>query len=145
MEPRDRSLVTARCACFHLRRATRAVTQLYDEALRPAGIRATQLALLAALRQRSPMNIVELAETLGLDRTTLTRNLGPLERDALLTIEPGADRRTREVSITELGRERLRVAVPLWREAQATLYERLGERFGEVLDTLDEVAEAASL
>ncbi|HVS14030.1 MAG TPA: winged helix-turn-helix transcriptional regulator [Thermoanaerobaculia bacterium] len=144
MEPRDRSPATARCACFHLRRATRAVTQLYDEALRPAGIRATQLALLSVLRERSPVNIVELSEILGLDRTTLTRNLGPLERDALLTIEPGADRRTREVSITEAGRERLTVAVPLWRAAQETLRERLGGSFREVLDTLDEVAEAAS-
>jgi len=141
---REPSAAASRCACFHLRRATRAVTQLYDEALRPAGIRATQLALLTVLRDRSPVNIVELSEILGVDRTTLTRNLGPLERDGLLVIETGADRRTREVSITGDGGARLAIALPLWREAQDTLCQRLGDRFSEVLDTLDRVADAAA-
>jgi DNA-binding MarR family transcriptional regulator len=144
MGEREPPQATASCCCFHLRRATRAVTQLYDEALRPAGIRATQLALLSLLRERSPVNIVELSEMLGVDRTTLTRNLGPLERDGLLDIAPGADRRTREVSITAAGRERVVVAAPLWRAAQDTLQERLGDRFPEVLDTLDRVADAAA-
>ncbi len=114
------------CACFSLRKAARAVTQLYDDALRPAGVLATQLPLLAATGRLERATVTELAEAMVMDRTTLTRNLKPLERDGLVRTEPGKDRRVREVSLTKKGQNVLVEAYPLWRQAQATVTRRLG-------------------
>ena len=91
------------CACFSLRKAARAVTQLYDDALKPARVLATQLPLLATSARLERATVTKLAEAMVMDRTTLTRNLRPLERDGLLRTEPGADRRVREVSLTKKG------------------------------------------
>ncbi len=115
------------CACFSLRKATRRVTQLYDEALKPAGIRATQLTVLAATSSAGPISVNRLAERIVMDRTTLTRNLKPLERDGLLTVRPGDDLRVREVSLTAKGRKTLDRAYPLWERVQARLREQLGD------------------
>ena len=115
------------CACFSIRKASRAVTQLYDEALKPAGLRATQLNLLAVAAVRGPATISQLGEVLVMDRTTLTRNLRPLEREGLIEIGPGEDRRTREVRPTAKGREALSRAFPLWKKAQERLIGALGE------------------
>ena len=114
------------CACFNLRKAARAVTQLYDDALRPSGLRATQWSLLMVIRARGVVAVSELAEHAVMDRTTLTRNLKPLERDGLIRIRPGEDRRVREVTLTRRGQAALGRAYPLWREAQAGLAKRLG-------------------
>ncbi len=113
------------CVCGNLRKATRSVTKLYDEAYRPIGIRSTQLPLLVAAFLRSH-TVTSLAEELALDRTTLSRNLIPLERKGWIEIAPGDDRRTREVRLTEEGRDVVRRAVPLWERAQG--------RASEVLD-----------
>ncbi len=75
--------ITAMCACFHLRQASRVVTQLYDETLRPTGILGTQLPLLVALRLHGELTVHGLAKALVMDRTTLTRNLKPLQREGL--------------------------------------------------------------
>ena len=114
------------CACFNLRKANRMVTQLYDEALKPAGIRSTQFTLLAATRQLGPISVNKLAEWIVMDRTTLTRNLKPLERDGLIAVRPGDDQRVREVSLTAKGRRTLKCAYPLWESVQARLREQLG-------------------
>ena len=98
---------------------------MYDEAYRPIGIRSTQLPLLVAAFLRSH-TVTSLAEELALDRTTLSRNLIPLERKGWIEIAPGDDRRTREVRLTEEGRDVVRRAVPLWERAQG--------RASEVLD-----------
>lgn len=129
------------CACFNLRRAARAVTQMYDEILRPAGIRSSQLMLLAAIGVEAPASVKTLADVMGMDRTTLSRNLAPLERDGLVRSSPGKDRRVREIELTEKGDEMLAVALPLWREAQ----ERLGQILGDerLQSLLQEVATAA--
>ncbi len=116
------------CACFNLRKATRMVTQLYDEALKPAGIRATQLMVLAATRFAGPISVNQLADRIVMDRTTLTRNLKPLQRDGLITVRPGDDLRVREVSLTAKGRKTLDRAYPLWERVQAKLREQLGDR-----------------
>lgn len=110
------------------------MTQLYDEILRPSGLRATQFSLLAAVRLQEPVAVNQLAESAVMDRTTLTRNLKPLEREGLVTVTPGSsDRRRREVSLTAKGAEALAAAYPLWHEAQAIVSENLG---GQQLDTL---------
>lgn len=111
------------CHCFALRQAARRVTQLYDAHLAKAGLRATQFSLLAKLNRHKGVSIVELAEVMVMDRTTLGRAIRPLERDKLLTIGPGEDGRTRALCLTEAGEARLAQASALWREAQKE-YER---------------------
>ncbi len=115
------------CACFNLRKATRMVTQLYDEALKPAGIRVTQFTVLSATRSAGPISVNRLADRIVMDRTTLTRNLKPLERDGLITMRPGDDLRVREVSLTAKGRKTLHRAYPLWKRVQTRLREQLGD------------------
>lgn len=123
--------------CFNLRRATRVVTQLYDHELRESGLRATQFSVLAALHIGAAMSMNQLAELLGADRTTLTRNLRPLEREGLVASRAGEDRRVRMISITDDGREAFEKAVPCWNRAQRMLRERLSEE--GVLALLDEL------
>ena len=131
------------CACFSLRKATRMVTQLYDEALKPAGIRATQLMVLAATRFAGPISVNQLADRIVMDRTTLTRNLKPLQRDGLITVRPGDDLRVREVSLTAKGRKTLDRAYPLWERVQARLREQLGDpRVDQLLVDLQTTVEA---
>src|SRR6478735_5422612 len=107
------------CTCNNLRKAARAVTQYYDEALRPSGIRATQFSLLSAIKEFGTVSIGALAEESVMDRTTLTRNLKLLEDEGLITVAPGKDARVREVSLTPQARERLTVAPRYWKKAQA--------------------------
>lgn len=105
--------------CFNLRRAARIMTRHYERYLRPVVLRATQFTLLAVLAQAGPMPVHRLATALGLERTTLTRNLRPLESQGWLTVEERDDRRVHMVEITEAGREVARGALPAWREAHA--------------------------
>ncbi len=132
------------CTCFGLRKAARAVTQMYDAALEPSGLRATQFSLLAKLRIEGPLTISRLAEAMVMDRTTLTRNLRPLDRQGLVAVAPGRDRRTRQVRLTARGRTRFTQAFPLWRRAQARLTRGLGAaRCKHLLSDLDLAVAAA--
>ena len=115
------------CACFNLRKAARAVTQLYDEALRPSGLRCTQFSLLTATTMLEPVTVTRLAEVIVTDRTTLARNLGPLEKKGLLDVTAGDDLRTRIVTLTARGREVLAKAIPLWEKAQGRVVKGLGQ------------------
>ena len=132
------------CLCFNLRKAARAVTQFYDAALEPAGLRATQFSLLAVLDGRSGVTISDLARALVMDRTTLTRNLRPIEKQGLVAIAPGDDRRTREVTLTQRGRKTLAAGMPHWRHAQTRMIDAFGERraqhlLGELSSAVDAV------
>jgi DNA-binding MarR family transcriptional regulator len=122
------SQVAAVCACFNFRKASRAVTQLYDEILQSSGLLATQFTLLIAIAIAGSATITRLAQELVMDRTTLTRNLKPLERQRLIEIKPGQDQRTRVVMLTDAGREALAKAIPLWEQAQANVVEGLGQK-----------------
>ena len=95
--------VAAGCSCGSLRRASRAVTQLYDGVLQPSGLKATQFTLLVAAARLKAAPISLMAEALVMDRTTLTRNLKPLVKDGLLAVEPGEDRRSRWIRLTPQG------------------------------------------
>jgi DNA-binding MarR family transcriptional regulator len=119
-------LEATRCTCFNLRKATRAVTQLYDDALRPSGLRCTQFSLLTLLRASGTVAMTKLAEDAVMDRTTLARNLEILERDGLVRIRPGEDARVREIELTRAGVAKLEEAFPLWRKAQRTVADGLG-------------------
>jgi DNA-binding MarR family transcriptional regulator len=119
--------MTSQCACLNARKAARLLSQWYDAALRPAGVRSTQLPLLATLGLRGPLGVTELAEAVAMDRTTLTRSLRLLERNKWVRSVSGGDLRTREISLTPLGREVVRRAIPLWDMAQAEVVARLGD------------------
>ncbi len=110
----------AACNCLALRQAARHVTQFYDQYLAPSGVRATQYSILARLQRRGAMTINALAAELVMDRTTLGRNILPMQRDGLIAVHPGkSDRRSKELRLTAAGVERCRTAFKGWREAQA--------------------------
>jgi DNA-binding MarR family transcriptional regulator len=116
------------CNCHAIRQAARHVTQFYDQQLAPSGLRVTQFSILARLRRMGPMTINALAAALVMDRTTLGRNILPLQRDGLIEVAPAeADRRRHELRITEAGIERQRAAARHWVEAQR----RFSEVFGD--------------
>ena len=106
---------------LHTRKVARAVTRLYDDVLRPCGLRATQLTLLMVIEAMGEPTISALAEQLVMDRTTLARDLRPIEAAGWVVVVPGRDWRTRIVRLTNAGGDALREALPLWRRAQATL------------------------
>jgi DNA-binding MarR family transcriptional regulator len=136
--------VAAGCACRSLRRTARAVTQLYDEMLRPSGLRITQFTLLVAVALSEPVLITRLADALDLDRTTLARDLKPLTERGLLEITAGEDKRTRVVRLTRAGRGAIARAYPLWQQAQARIVQGSGlERWQVMAGRLEEVAALA--
>ena len=127
----------ADCTAFNLRKASRVVSQLFDDALRDSGLRGGQFSIMSMILYHQPLPVKALADHLVMDRTTLTRNLKPLERDGLITIEPGSDRRVREVSVTNKGRDTLTRAYPRWKKAQAKMIEGMGDpSFQELLSSL---------
>ncbi|MDX1410792.1 MAG: MarR family winged helix-turn-helix transcriptional regulator [Nitrospirales bacterium] len=131
--------------CFNLRKSARAITQMYEEALTPTGLRATQFSLLVATRLMSTTTINQLAKALVMDRTTLTRNIKPLEKQGLLRVTPGKDdRREREVTLTGSGQTILEKALPLWKEVQKDVKKELGQdRFDRLLHDLSTTVEIA--
>src|SRR5712675_1397337 len=107
------------CNCLAVRQAARHVTQFYDQFLAASGLRTTQFSILAKLRRLGPMTINALAAEMVMDRTTLGRNILPLERDGLIAVEQGRrDRRSKELRVTEAGEASFREAMKGWREAQ---------------------------
>ena len=117
------------CNCLAVRQAARHITQFYDQHLAPAGLRTTQFSILAKLKRLGPMTINALADDLVMDRTTLGRNILPLEREGLIRIAPlRADRRSKELRITDAGVERLLAARDGWKEAQARFAAAFGEQ-----------------
>lgn len=117
----------ANCTSFNLRKAARIVGQVYDQYLQPSGLKNTQFSLLRVAAKRGPLSISDLAELLVMDRTTLTRNLKPLERDRLVEVVAGKDARTRNVRVTPEGLETLQRALPLWEAAQEHVVSELGQ------------------
>ena len=133
------------CHCLALRQAARQATRLYDHVLAPSGLRTTQFSILARLHHLGPMAINNLADALALDRTTLGRNILPLERGGLIRASrKGADRRSKEVHVTPAGMARLKTAAQLWREAQTRFEGALGApRLSALRALLDELSLAA--
>jgi DNA-binding MarR family transcriptional regulator len=128
------------CACNRLRRAARALTQLYDDAMAPSGLRVTQFSLLGTLAHKGTAAIADLADTLLLDRTALSRTLDPLVMRGLVSIVSGRDARTREVSLTRAGTKALRAAQPHWKRTQIQVTDKLGsERLEALIATLSEI------
>jgi len=114
------------CVGFNTRRATRLITQYYNKALAPAGIRSTQYSLLNLLAMMGEAPMQEVAYVLAMDRTTLTRNLNPLLRVGLVKVKVGSDRRSRSLMLTPKGHSKLEKAFPLWQEAQSRIVDAIG-------------------
>ena len=133
------------CTNFALRRASRAITQAYDRALAPAGLKSTQFPVLGVAANAGPLPVACMAEVLAMDRTTLSRNLKPLVRAGWLEILPGRDKRERLVGITDAGRATLAAARPLWQQAQRSMHAALGDKVWQRLMTdLDQVTDVAA-
>jgi DNA-binding MarR family transcriptional regulator len=130
------SQVPATCMGWHIRRASRILTQIYDTALRPVGLMLNQFTLLAAIHLVESVSINCLAEELFADQTTITRNLKLLEKRGLVAIAPGSDRRVKLVSLTDEGRTLLAQALPLWEKAQTEASEQFGQQKWQALLSL---------
>ena len=129
------------CLCFNLRRVTRIVTQYYDAEMRRHGIRPTQGTILLALNAKESWNMAELSDCLGLERTTLVRNLQPLQRDGLVTADGGGRGRRVELAITAKGGKQVEKFMPAWRAAQSAVVKTLGEkRWSAILSDLETAA-----
>ena len=119
--------VLDRCLCKRTRAAARAITRFYDDELRSTGLRPSQVEVLVTVAAKEELSISALSEELGMDRTTLTRNLRPLEKRGLLVLSPEGRHRTRLVRLTPTGEAALAGAVGLWERAQAAMERNLGE------------------
>jgi DNA-binding MarR family transcriptional regulator len=115
------------CTCGELRKAARAITLLYDNAIKSSGLLSTQLNVLDVICNSNSIRISDLAAKQGMDRTTLTRNLSVLERQGFIKISSGKDHRTRIVTATQKGRSAVAKAVPLWIEVQRKVKQHMGE------------------
>lgn len=137
--------VTENCVCFNLRWVTRVMTQFFEAELRRQGIRATQSPILLALNAKDSWNMAELSDWLGMERTTLVRNLQPLQRDGLVTADGGGRGRRVELAITAKGRKQVEKFMPAWRAAQSAVVKTLGEkRWSAILSDLEIAALALS-
>ena len=125
------------CACGRLRRASRALTQFYDDALAPTGLRVTQFSLMRTLAREGTTRVTALARTFMLDRTALSRALDPLVDRGYVRVVPGRDARTREVTLTRAGAAALNDAMAGWKRAQAVVSRRLGrDKLERLIDAL---------
>ena len=117
------------CNCFAVRSAARHISQFYDQFLAPVGLRTTQFSILSKLKRRGPLTINALAKVMVMDRTTLGRNVLPLQRDGLIRIGPiASNRRAKDLRLTDAGEKRLQAATKEWMRAQAQFEARFGVR-----------------
>lgn len=114
------------CVGFNTRRATRLITQYYDKALAPSGLRSTQYSLLNALSMLGEASMQDMSIIMAMDRTTLTRNLSPLVKMGLVKVSVGSDRRSRPITVTLKGKSALEKALPYWQEAQSHIVDTVG-------------------
>ncbi len=137
--------INDRCSCFNLRKATRAITQCFDHALEPIGIRATQFTLLVTMASVSARTLTEMASILVMDRTTLTRNLKPLEKMGLIQSVAPRDKRSKAYALTERGRDILNRSVPIWEEIQKKVVSGLTpDRFDQLLNIIARTIQVAA-
>jgi len=133
------------CMGMRVRRAARVVANHYDKHLKLAGLKGTQFTLLNTIFMNPAANIGQLAEILGLDRTTLNRNLKPLERKGLIRSGSGKDPRSRTLKLTDEGIKILQNALPYWLEAQSGLMETVDHRIKRLMDDLGEFEKLGTL
>ncbi len=136
-------MAAAACPSFNLRKGARAVSRVFDEALQPCGLRSGQLVILLSVGALGEPTYSRLARDLVMDTSTIARSLRPLEREGLIELVAGLDRRRKTVRLTVEGAERIRQAVPLWSKAQARFNERVGEeRWTRMFEDLGQMLES---
>ena len=141
MEKRLDMTSVENCTCFNVRRVARVITQFFDAEVRRHGIRPTQTPILRALQARNGWGMAELSEWLGMERTSLLRNLRPLQRDGLVREKGGGRGGHVELEITVKGRTALAKTLPAWRSAQDKVVAILGqERWSTIITDLEDVA-----
>jgi len=129
------------CMCGNFRRTSRALTQLYETALRPLGLRATQLTILQVLSRAGEVSQGQLGEMLAMDSTSLTRTLAVMRRQRWLAERPGKDRRQRRLRLSSSGEAQLNRAMPIWDKVQARLRRKLGKQtWNDLLQLTHQVA-----
>lgn len=133
------------CICMNFRRASRAITRIYDQALEPSGLKITQFSMLMNIDAHGPLNVTALARLLTLDRTTLVRNLKPLESAGLIVNAPSGDPRERQVSLTGQGKNVVGEALPRWKDAQRKIKQSVGPDNLHVLSRLTTLLEGLSI
>jgi DNA-binding MarR family transcriptional regulator len=134
-------LAMENCVCFNLRSVSRVVTQFFDAEIRRYGIRPTQRTILMALSAEESWTMAALSDWLGMDRTTLVRNLHPLQRDGMVQSVGGGRGSRVELSITAKGRKKIKESLPAWRSAQSAALKTLGQqRWSAILSDLETAA-----
>ena len=135
---------TGSCASFNFRRAARAVTRFYDQALEPFGIRSTQFTVLVGIAKTQPTSMTALSELLSIDPTTLTRSLRLLKKQRLLSVSDRSTKRQRFLSLTRQGEQTLADSLPAWREVQERFVQSIGGDYWTALrNELEKVAKLA--
>jgi DNA-binding MarR family transcriptional regulator len=143
MNETNRTLPDLFCMCGNFRRASRALTQLYDDALRPTGLRATQFTVLQVLSRAGELSQSEIAQILAMDSTTLTRTLRIMSREGWIAERRGEDRRERWLRLAKAGRDQFNRAFPRWEKVQAQLERQLGaKRWHDLHQLANEVTAA---
>ena len=126
--------VETTCLCLNVRKMARVLTHHYEASLQPGGLRITQFSLLVAIALAQKVPLTRLAEVIAMDRTTLARNLKPLERQHLITVETSTeDRRVRVIALTDEGRQKVNDALPRWKQAQTQMMSLLGPQQSQSL------------
>ncbi|MBX7198798.1 MAG: MarR family winged helix-turn-helix transcriptional regulator [Rhodospirillaceae bacterium] len=130
------------CFCHNLRRTTRTISRIYDQAFQPLGLKASQFNVLIAVASTAPTTQPAVARALAMDRTTLLRNLGPLKTAGLLVIIPGGSRLPDEIALTMTGQNLLAAAIKAWQGAQKQVAQQLGgSHAAQLLQGLARLAE----
>jgi DNA-binding MarR family transcriptional regulator len=137
------------CTCVNLRRASRAITRIYDNALEPSNLKITQYSVLANILRSGPVSISNLSRILNLDRTTLVRNLKALETAGYVDNAASLDPRERLVAVSETGRRAAETAFPYWQGAQKRIRDHLGkehlEQLGSLVTALEEMSDTLGM
>jgi DNA-binding MarR family transcriptional regulator len=136
-------LILENCTCMHIRKSSRAVTQYYDTVLAPAGVSSTQLTLLVTIFLSKSRSLKEIADKIGMKPSSLTRMLRPMFEQDLVENEAGNDKKAKQLTLTEKGERTLRMAAPLWENAQKELVLKIGE--GDWQDLIDKLAIVAQV
>lgn len=134
-------MLSVKCLCILARRSARSLTDLYDRALEPSGLKVTQFSLLRAIDRMENSSLTDIALATGLDRSTLGRNLRVLEKDGLVSLSQGMDERTRVPVLTVHAKKALRIAQPLWDEMQEKMAAALPQGTAQQLQKISSALE----
>lgn len=129
------------CFCGAYRRVERILTRHYEHCIRPSGLSVGQFSLLAIVMRSGSLSQQQLGTILAMDKATLSRNIQPLLKQGFLQVETPADRRVKQLCLTPSGREKIREIMPLWRNAQQSLKQKLGDDFSPLLEMLNKLPE----